>query len=81
MLPDAIPEAVSANLLRSNAVRILEPALGSLAAAVRFEEEVFRAHSAPGDGHKGRYLECVARFAANLQVRERSLVRAFLRPH
>ncbi len=52
------------NLLRCNAVRLLDGSLGCHQSAVRFEQEIFDSFGE----RKDRYLECITRFASSLQV-------------
>jgi hypothetical protein len=71
-----LPEAVRLSSIRSNAVKLLSPALLGTLAAVRFEEDIFQSlRSVSLIEDKSRYLECVTRFAAQLQNPEFRFIR------
>ncbi len=62
--------------IRSNAVKLLSPALLGTSAAVRFEEDIFQSlRSGNLIEDKSRYLECVTRFTTNLQTPEFRAIR------
>lgn len=60
----AMPVDVSSNVVRSNAVRLLQSALSSLPAAVRCESAIEKLYGE----ERTKYFECVSRCAAQLQV-------------
>lgn len=70
MFTVVFPEAVRISSVRSNAVKFLRGVLSDTSVALRFEDEIFRSMLS-GDlqtSNRSRYLECVTRFANNLQV-------------